>query len=104
MAEEVVQEILWTPTARKSFEKIAFYLEKNWTEREVRNFVSDTVGLLSNLKIQPEMCRPSLKRRNVRIGTVNKHTQIFYHYQPKKRQIVVLLFWNVKQDPTKLKY
>jgi plasmid stabilization system protein ParE len=104
MAEEVVQEILWTPTALKSFKKILDYLERNWTEREIRNFINEVVGLLSNLKRQPEMCRASLKRRNVRIGTVNKHTQIVYHYQPRKRQIVVLLFWNQKQDPTRFKY
>jgi len=104
MAEEVVKEIFWTPTAQKSFKKIVDYLETNWTEREVSNFVNDTVNLLSNLKRQPEMCRPSVKRKNVRIGTVNKKTQIVYHYQPRKRQIVVLLFWSPKEDPAKFKY
>jgi plasmid stabilization system protein ParE len=104
MAEEIVREILWTPTAQKSFKKIIDYLEQNWTEREVSNFVNETVYLLSNLKRRPEMCRPSLKRRKVRIGTINRHTQMVFHYQPRKRQIVVLLFWNPKQDPAKFKY
>jgi len=104
MAEEVDPEIFWTPAAQKSFKKIVDYLEKNWTEREVGNFINETVDLLSNIQRQPEMCRPSSKRKNVRIGTVNKHTQIVYHYQPKKRQITVLLFWNFKQDPNRLKY
>jgi plasmid stabilization system protein ParE len=104
MAEEVVREILWTNAAQKSFKKIVDYLEKNWTEKEVRNFVNETYHLLSNLARQPEMCRPSLKRRNVRIGTINKHTQIIYHYQPQKRQIVVLLFWSQKENPAKFKY
>lgn len=71
MAEEVVRQILWTHSAQKSFNKIVEYLEKNWSEREVINFVNETVYLLSNIKRQPEMCRPSLKRKNVRIGTVN---------------------------------
>jgi plasmid stabilization system protein ParE len=104
MAEEVVEEFLWTPTAQKSFKKIVDYLEKNWTEREVSNFINETAAFLSNLKRQPEMCRPSLKRKNVRIGIINKQTQIAYHYQPKKAHIVVLLFWSPKQDPSKLKY
>src|SRR6185312_4846069 len=104
MAEEGVKEIFWTPTAQKSFKKIVDYLETNWTVREVSNFVNDTVNLLSNLKRQPEMCRPSVKRKNVRIGTVNKKKQIVYHYQPRKRQIVVLLFWSPKEDPAKFKY
>jgi len=104
MAEEVVREILWTDSAKKSFNKIIEYLETNWTEREIGKFVNETVYLLSNLKRQPKMCRPSLKRKNVRIGIINKYTQLVYHYQPKKRQIVVLLFWNPKQDPAKFKY
>jgi len=104
MAEEVVRKFLWTDSAKKSFNKIIEYLKTNWTEREVRNFVSETVYLLSNLKRQPEMCRPSLKRKNVRIGIINKHTQRVYHYQPRKKQIVVLLFWNPKQNPAGFKY
>ena len=104
MAEEVVREILWTPTAEKSFKKIVNYLEKNWTEREVGNFVNETVDLLSNIQRQPEMCRPSLKRKNVRIGTMNKHTQIVYHYQPRKKELVILLFWSPRQNPAKFKY
>ena len=50
------------------------------------------------------MCRPSLKRKNVRIGIINKHTQVVYHYQPRKKEIVILLFWNFKQNPAKFKY
>jgi plasmid stabilization system protein ParE len=104
MAEEIVGEILWTDSANKSFSKIIEYLDKNWTEREVRKFINDTLTLLSNLKRQPEMCRPSLKRKNVRIGIINKHTQVVYHYQPTKKEIVILLFWNFKQNPAKFKY
>jgi plasmid stabilization system protein ParE len=104
MAEEIVGEILWTESANKSFSKIIEYLDKNWTEREVRKFINDTLNLLSNLKRQPEMCRPSLKRKNVRIGIINKHTQVVYHYQSTKKEIIILLFWNFKQNPAKFKY
>jgi len=39
MAEEVIGEILWTDSAKKSFNKIIEYLETNWTEREVSKFI-----------------------------------------------------------------
>ena len=104
MAEEVALDIFWTDSAKKSFNKIIEYLGANWTEREVRNFFNETLYLLSNIKSQPEMCRPSLKRKNVRIGIINKHTQLVYHYQPRKKEIVILLFWNFKQNPAKFKY
>ena len=104
MAKEVIGEILWTDSAKISFSKIIEYLHKEWTEKEVSKFVNETFSLLSNIQRYPSMCRPSAKRKNVRIGIINKHTQIIYHYQPRKKQIVVLLFWGPKQNPAKLKY
>ena len=104
MAEEVVGEILWTHTAKTSFNKIIEYLQNEWTEKEVGKFVNQTVDLLSNLKRYPEMCRPSTKRKNVRIGIINKHSHIIYHYQARKKIIVVLLFWHPKRNPANFKY
>src|ERR1700722_14553011 len=104
MAEEVVGEIQWTDSAKISFSKIIEYLKTEWTEKEVGKSVNQTADLLSNLKRYPEMCRPSTKRKNVRIGIINKHTHIVYHYQPRKKQIVVLLFWHPKRNPAKFKY
>lgn len=104
MAEEIVLDIFWTDSAKTSFGKIVDYLRQEWTEREVEKFVSRTAEMLSTLKRYPEMCRPSAKRRNVRIGILDKHTQLIYHYKPRKKQIEVLLFWGMKQNPAKLKY
>ena len=104
MVEEIVQEVLWTDSAKISFGKIVNYLQQAWTEREVEKFLNRTEEMLSTLKRYPEMCRPSSKRKNVRIGILDKHTQIVYHYKPRKRQIEVLLFWGMKQNPSKFKY
>ncbi len=104
MAEEIVEEILWTDSAKISYNKIVNYLSQEWTEREVGKFVNRVQEMLSVLKRYPEMCRPSTKRKNVRIGVLDKHTQIVYHYKPGKKQIEVLLFWGMKQNPAKFKY
>ncbi len=104
MAGEVIEEILWTDTAKLTFNNIVEYLRKEWTEREVQQFINRTSTLLSTLKRYPEMCRPSLKRKNVHMGVLNKHTQLVYHYKPRKKQIEILLFWNFKQNPAKFKY
>ena len=104
MAEEIELEILWTDSAKISFSKIVDYLLKAWTDREVEKFVNRTEEFLSTLKRYPEMCRPSIKRKNVRIGILDKHTQIVYHYKPRKKQIELLLFWGMKQNPAKFRY
>ncbi len=104
MVEIIVEEIRWTDSARSSFDKIVEYLKQNWTEREIEKFIKRTSEVLSTLKRYPEMCRPSLKKKNVRIAILNKHTQMVYHYKPGKKQIEVLLFWGMKQDPSKFRY
>ena len=92
MAEEIELEILWADSAKISFGKIVDYLQKTWTDREVEKFVNRTDEWLSTLKRYPEMCRPSTKRKNTRIGILDKHTQIVYHYKPRKSKLNYYFF------------
>jgi hypothetical protein len=39
VAEEVIEDVFWTDSAKKSFSKIIEYLDTNWTEREVGKFM-----------------------------------------------------------------
>ena len=104
MAEIIIEEIQWTESAKLSFSKIVAYLKENWTEREIAKFVKRTDEVLSTLKRYPEMCRPSLKRKYVRIALLNKHTQMVYHYKPGAKKIEVVLFWGMKQNQVKFRY
>ncbi len=82
MAEEIVQEILWTDSSKTSFNDIIEYLRQGWTDREVERFINRTLKMIAVLRRYPEMCRPSSKRKNVRIGILEKHTQLIYYYKP----------------------
>jgi plasmid stabilization system protein ParE len=99
-----VQTILWTNSAKISFQKNIDWLRQEWSDKEADKFIHRTEEMLSVLKRHPEMCRTSAKRKNVRIGILDKHTQVIYGYQPRKKQIVLLLFWGMKQNPAKFKY
>ncbi len=72
MAETVVVEVLWTDKAKQTFSQIVEYLHREWTEKEVKKFINRTHEMLSTFQRYPEMCRPSQKRKNVRIGILNK--------------------------------
>ena len=102
--DEVVQDVLWTDSAKTSFNRIVAYLEEQWTEKDAGKFIRRSQEVIAILKRYPEMCRPSFKRKNVRIAILNKHTQLIYHYKPRKKQIEILLFWGIKQNPSKLRY
>ncbi len=99
-----VDEILWTSDALASFNKIIEWLKQEWSEKEVEKFINRTKAFILNLQRYPEICRPSIKRKNVRIAILNKHTQLVYHYNKSKRTITILLFWGIKQNPKKFKY
>ena len=45
----------------------------------------------------------SNKRKNVRKGFVNKLVCLFYRVQAQKEEIELLLFWNNRQNPERLK-
>ncbi len=104
MVEEVIDKVKWTPAAQATFNNIVQYLVKEWSEKEVQQFINNISIFLSALKRHPEMCRPSIKKKHVRIGILNKHTQLVYHYKPGAKQIEILLFWNFRQNPARFKY
>ena len=79
-------------------------MEKEGAEKEAAAFVKRVSAMLLTLQKYPDMCRPSTKRKNVHIGILDKHTQLIYHYKPRKKQIEVLLFWGMKQNPSGFKY
>jgi len=68
MVEEVIDEIIWTDSAKITFGKIVDHLRREWTDKEIEKFVTRTEEMLATLKRHPEMCRPSSKRKNIRIG------------------------------------
>lgn len=55
MAEIMVDEILWTDSAKLSFSKIVQYLKDNWSEREIEKFVKRTSGVLLTLQRYPDV-------------------------------------------------
>jgi plasmid stabilization system protein ParE len=87
MRRKVEVEIYWTGKAQQSFDKIIDWLKKEWSDREADKFIQRADLFLATLKQYPEICPPSLKRRNVRIGIQDKLTQLVYHYRPKSKRL-----------------
>lgn len=53
MAEEIVDEVLWTNTAKRSFHNIIEYLDTEWTDREIEKLIKQTEEFISVLKYHP---------------------------------------------------
>jgi len=97
----VALEIVWTPQAEKGFEEIIAHLRKNWTEREVQNFVRDSFHFFKLLTEHPEILEKSGKQKNVYRGPMVHHTILTYRIKPRERQIELLNIRSAKRKPLK---
>lgn len=90
MGEEVIEEVLWTQSAKRTFNNIIEYLRQQWSEKEAQKFIDVTNKMILSFKQHPEMCRPSLKRKRVHIGVLKRQTQLIYHHKSGKTKILSL--------------
>lgn len=92
-------KIVWTKRAISEYDKIIKYLEENWTEKEIKNFVQQTDNFLNLLKIYPEILQMTNRRTNVFRGPINKLTILTYRLKPKKETIEIINFRSARKKP-----
>ncbi|MBA7556704.1 hypothetical protein ES705_49421 [subsurface metagenome] len=97
-------DIFWTPKARRTYFEVLNHLKKNWTEREIQNFINEVNNLLDQIKQNPEMFKESRKKKNIRKGFITKYNTLYYRVKPRKKELQLLVFWDNRQDPGKLVY
>lgn len=93
--------IIWSARASIDLENIINYLLKNWTEKEVRNFVRKLDRRLELISINPRLFSKTNKRKNVRRSVLTKHTVIYYETSTDTVKIITL--FDPRQEPGKLK-
>jgi plasmid stabilization system protein ParE len=99
----MAHEIKWTLRAKESHDDIIKYLEKEWTEREIKRFINAVEDKLRMIDISPEIYIKTSKRKNIHKAIISKQTVLFYRYYQTKRRIELLVFWDTRRNPTKLR-
>lgn len=94
-------KIVWTRRAEEGFSQIINYLETNWTDREIRNFIQETHQFLELLKTNPYLLEPSRTKKNICRGPLNRLTIVTYQVKLRKETIVLLNIRSAKQKPLK---
>ena len=97
-------KVVWTQEAEKTFSNNISYLLKEWSEKEVRSFVSQTENAISRISNFPESYPTGTKSKNYRRARLNKYIVLFYKYYKSTNKLVLLTFWNTKQDISKAKF
>lgn len=93
-------KVEWTLLARDDYWKNIEYLENNWTEKEVLNFINE-VDYSINLLVKGNVIFTQFDYLNVYKMVVIK--QITIYYSIKNKTVYLLRFWNNYQDLSNFK-
>ena len=94
-------KLVWTKSAIQGYDRIIKYLEEEWGENEVRNFVRETAHFFDLLKENPKMLEPTGKHRNLYRGPINRLTIVTYRYKPRMKEIVLVNIRETRRKPLK---
>ena len=92
--------IKWLPEAEFTYALVLDYLEENWTRKEVLNFIDRTEEVVAYIAKRPKQYVYSRKKEAYR-AVVTRHTSLFYRI--KSDEVELLVFWDNRQNPEKLK-
>lgn len=97
-------EIVWGERAKKSYLKIRKDISKKFTQKEEAQFVLQTFQTIASIQEFPKAFPKSehKKLKSTRKAVIHPHSTLFYRLESKKR-IRLLLFWDNRRNPSKLK-
>ena len=90
-------EVLVTARAVKHFDSIVDFIKDKWGERTAKQFVIKTDEIFKLLKNYPTMGQ--IENGDIRGFQLSRQTRLLYRVRDEK--IIVLAFFDVRQDPNK---
>ena len=95
-------KIIWTPRSLKTHLNIIDYLNENWTIKEIHKFVLETETTIKQISQNPYMFQAIDEDKAIRKGFVNKIVSLFYRVNSANEEEELLVFWNNRQNPSRL--
>ena len=101
--EKRAMTILWTNQARNDYYRILDFLQVRWGFAHVVNFIEQTEKVLNLIRANPRMFVASQQRKKVRRGFITRQCCLFYQFENKRNEIILLTFWDNRQSPERVK-
>ncbi|MBL7765799.1 MAG: type II toxin-antitoxin system RelE/ParE family toxin [Chitinophagaceae bacterium] len=95
-------EVRWTKKALNDFNHIQDYLQFTWGDLSVRKFTKKVFNFLDLLSVFPYMGTMENKDLNIRGFVITEQVTLFY--QVRYHQIILMRFYDNRQDPKSKKY
>lgn len=98
----MLKPIIWSPLAESDFSSILDYLQINWGNKVVTDFISITESAVVQIAVNPKQFPVINKQKHVRKCVVTKHNTLFY--RERKKYIDILRIYDTRQNPNNLKF
>ena len=93
-------KVIWSPRAENSFNNILEYLERHWTQKEINAFIARTEEVISYIQENPQYYPYSQESDTYRCVM---REQVSLYYRIKNDYVELMLFWDNRRNPYKLK-
>lgn len=93
--------VLWSTNAIDSFNQNVTYLQEEWSQKVVEEFLDKVDEAVASISTYPLAFPIYGKHKNIRRCLIVKQITLFYRI--KNQQIELLLFWNNYRNPKRLK-
>ena len=94
-------DILWSPRAMDNFDKVLEYLQENWSEVVIKDFVFRIDKVIQLISEHPQMFKQVSSQNTTREAVVTKHNLLLYRMH--KDQILIIAVFDTRQHPRKKK-
>jgi plasmid stabilization system protein ParE len=89
--------IIFTDDAIDILLSITDFIENKWSLKQADKFLAKVHKTLDLTSKNPYMFKASTIKEDIRIGFISKQTSFFYRVQ--KNEIIILFFWDNRQEP-----
>lgn len=91
--------IVWSPKALKNFNELIDYLQENWSDIVVKEFVARTEQVLKLIADNPEVFRRVSNQNSIREALITKHNLLLYRFSTTN--VELLAVFDTRQHPRK---
>jgi len=95
------RKAILSPKAKHNLEALLNYLKEEWSEKVKQAFISKFDKALQQVIAYPQSCPESKEIKGAHKKVVSKQTSFYYRITKQEIQIVIL--FDTRQDPDKLK-
>ena len=95
--------VIWSKRGKDTYFLVLDYLIENWSEREVTQFINRVELVIKTIGRNPQMFPASSHYKNIRKALIDKNNSLFYTIDSYKNRLILLTFYDNRQDPQKFK-